>query len=815
MNERLRRAHGRTPLAVAQHRPWLSVALALAAGQNLGLAVGQNQGLAVGQSRGLAVGQSRGLAASASAGVAAGSANGWLAAGALGAACLAVAWLYRGGASRRAALLPAWCCLALLSALQAEVPRPLDLALESRFASHGGQGHFEQRGSRWGRVHLEAEPGRGSSGFVEVSFDGPLPADGCWLSLLPPLRSRRSARGPVEPLGGLAHRRWVAQPDQWVVHDPRAPTVFETLRGRAAQRLHRAGGDLVASLGPALGVGDRSNLGAANSDLFTRVGVRHLLALSGLHVGLIALLLRRPLGRSLEILLRACGLGPRHRELSLAFAGALACLGFVELCGAAAPLRRAGWVLALASLARALPRPPHAWPGNRRRSDAWSLLGAAASFEILRDADAVASPGVQLTYGATAAILCLGGLSGVPAFKPSGGIWRGALLSVFATAGRRIFRGLRASFSLSVVATLGTLPALWQHFGEWAPSGGLTTILAAPALLLLLPMIWWSALDPDSSMGIPIGAWTEHALSLWLDLLKVADRFPDTPLLLPQRPWLVVSGLCGACLYAWIRRKGRWFSIGVLAIAGLHVSPAAPEELELWCLDVGHGSCIAWRGPDGEVWIADAGTSDRRHLWGGALAPLLSGWRRSRVHAHLSHDDFDHRSAWNQLESRLGNLRSLGASEGAQADLERGLSCLHERAELGYRVYQVRGLSVGGNEGARTLLIEYAGRRLWLLSDADGAGLDATLEWLGPEPPDLWTAPHHGSDTAAVAALLDRGPPGRVWISAATSPALADELDRRGWPWSWTGRDGPLGLRIDSAGRLTWLGGAAAPGALR
>ena len=127
------------------------------------------------------------------------------------------------------------------------------------------------------------------------------------------------------------------------------------------------------------------------------------------------------------------------------------------------------------------------------------------------------------------------------------------------------------------------------------------------------------------------------------------------------------------------------------------------------------------------------------------------------------------------------------------------------RPDLDYFVEQVRGIDAAGNAGSRGLLVRYGEHRLWLLSDADGAGLTATLALLEPGDLTLLLAPHHGSATAEVGALLDVVCPAQVWISGAHWPPIAAELDRRGLPWRWTARDGPLGLGLEPGQPARWL----------
>jgi beta-lactamase superfamily II metal-dependent hydrolase len=136
---------------------------------------------------------------------------------------------------------------------------------------------------------------------------------------------------------------------------------------------------------------------------------------------------------------------------------------------------------------------------------------------------------------------------------------------------------------------------------------------------------------------------------------------------------------------------------------------------------------------------------------------------------------FETRGGQGRLDVGAGRLRWLGA-----------------RSELGLEL--LRGQDAQGNEGSRALLVTWRGERLLLLGDAEEEGLAGLA--LEPGPLRLLLAPHHGADAPALRPLLER-PPALVWISASERPAIAAELDRRRLPWQWTGRDGPLALRLE------------------
>jgi hypothetical protein len=117
-----------------------------------------------------------------------------------------------------------------------------------------------------------------------------------------------------------------------------------------------------------------------------------------------------------------------------------------------------------------------------------------------------------------------------------------------------------------------------------------------------------------------------------------------------------------------------------------------------------------------------------------------------------------------------------------------------ERGSL--RLTLVRGAPSEDNEGSRSLLVEWRGRRVLLCGDAVGHGLAASLAAGHLDGPfDLVLLPHHGGHGEAVGRLLERAAAVRLWISGSGRPPIADELDRRGLVWESTA-DGALRLEL-------------------
>ena len=703
-----------------------------------------------------------------------------------------------------------------------------------------------------GRWRAEGAPG-GGRGWLEPPSGGdgapaagllftiepPAPPEGAWIAILPgerpPPWPRSREAGPAAREGRF-FARVPLLPDEWVLLDPLAGdgdrSAIDLLRERLRRRLAAAEGEgPLQGLLQALVLGERRNLAYEDRDLFTRTGTRHLLAVSGLHVSLVAALLILPLTRFLAD--RLSRRRPRRIRL-LAVGIALPLLTtYALLAGGGAPVVRATVAVSLGLLAPLLassPPPrggkreeshaPHLPIGAPRRPDSLSLWALALTCECLVSPGAVTSLPVRLSYLATLGLLLATG--GIRARLPfAGGAARGrgeeGLRRPVSLALRLPLRWLCTSLLAAVAASgaaiLATLPEVWRVFGEFSPLGAIVTPAAVPLLVPLLVGGWTVALGPGwLSTGVE-----PFAIAL-RGLLEFADTFPGTPLPLPPRPALLLWGASGCTLAAAMRppgiaRRGATRHAGRLAalLWGIILLPwsAAPRQFELHVLDVGHGTCSVVRAPGLPALVFDAGSLDRHRVAGEALLPLLARWEAAEVVIGVSHAHADHTSGLARLVERYPPHLWLGAVPAHLGErLPHGIGRIDPacgRVEVlragggALAIDLIRGLELSGDEGSRSLELVYEGERVLLMGDAVTDGLEAALrDDLLPRGVRLLLLPHHGTDSPLFSALLERCRPREVWASNAELPPVAGEVARRGIPGAWTGGDGPLALFLPS-----------------
>lgn len=185
------------------------------------------------------------------------------------------------------------------------------------------------------------------------------------------------------------HQELFVAPEGWrpVGHRQRWTDLFSTARGRVSAWLQGSGLDAAErALVKALVLGQRDELDPAINQAFVRSGTVHVLAVSGMHVGLIYVLL----GRLLAVLGRG-----RHAGMLRALLLLLSLWAYAGLTGGSPSVLRATAMFSLFALAELL---------GRRQSSLNSLM-AAAILLLAWDPGMLVQASFQLSFLAVLGIL--------------------------------------------------------------------------------------------------------------------------------------------------------------------------------------------------------------------------------------------------------------------------------------------------------------------------------------------------------------------------------------------------------------------------
>ena len=579
----------------------------------------------------------------------------------------------------------------------------------------------------------------------------------------------------------------------------------------------------------ALLLADRSAIDASTLDAFRETGLMHLLAVSGLHVGLVGLalyaLLKPLLGR----------LGVRRRRVEWARAAVtLSVLGlYVVVAGASVSVVRAFVMVTVLILGRAV----------ERSVDTLSALGLAAILLLAHRPSALFDVGFQLSFGAVAALVTLTPWlnAAVPARVRQSAV--GMLVA--------------GSVTTSLAATAGTAPALLAHFGR-LPLGGLVLNLPAIPLtaLTLGGGLGCALTSPVPPLAAAFGAVAEVGGRglLWVTEAGAAgfgwavyDGFLESPAVLVASVLVLAALAMGRRPVA--RRRLAMAAAASVAVglwAGVARGESAPV-LNAVFLDVGQGDATLVTTPSGRAVLIDAGLRSPYVDEGErTVLPHLQRYGVRRLDALvLTHADADHIGGAAALLRSVPVGRLVVNGAGGESDLWREVVATAD--SLGVPVQAARAgdtLAVdpavrlrvlgpagrGGvpgrppaaasppaspNDASVVLLLEH-GRTRWLLTgDAETAGEAALVDaFRGRLRADVVKVGHHGSRTSSTPALVAAaGRPSFAVVSVAARNryGLPDEEPLARWAATGarvllTSREGAVWLQSDGkrVRRVDW-----------
>ena len=353
---------------------------------------------------------------------------------------------------------------------------------------------------------------------------------------------------------------------------------------------------------------------AAVTEAMRRVGVVHLLTVSGLHVGF------------LVMLLMGCGAALHIPRRLLCLLVMLAVALYIIMVGARPPAVRAGLLSGLLLLGLA----------RERTTDGLNLLAAVALVMLaLRPLD-LYDPGFQMSFAACAGI--------------------GGLFSRWRKHVPARWRTLADPLLVCLAAQVGVAPVVAYYFATFSWAGILVNPLVVPlgSLVVQLGMV----AGVLGRLWLPAGVALNACVSLLLQLLNAIvawfDRWAE-PVGVSTAAWwamlLLVAGIWratwGPPLNPVTGKRRNWPILAwVLLLSGLILLPVASAlarpglGMTVEILPVGQGDCILITSPEGRRVLVDGGEQEAYYR---VIRPYLQkrGIRRLDLvvatHAHSDH----------------------------------------------------------------------------------------------------------------------------------------------------------------------------------
>jgi competence protein ComEC len=529
----------------------------------------------------------------------------------------------------------------------------------------------------------------------------------------------------------------------------RGPCWLERGRERLAEAAERALPHREAAVVRAIGTGDRGGLDPATSASFARSGLAHVLAVSGLHLVVVAFGLERLLR---ALLLRADGVASRANPHQIAALAALPLtLVYAVATGAGPPVLRAAIAAGVILTGSSLQREPD--PAN--------TLALAALVLLAADPGGALDVSLQLSFAAVAGLVAWAGplRRALPIPRAPRGTWRA-----------RLVEPLVAGACASAAASLAAAPVLSQHFRQLPALGLLANVAAVPIGSALTIAATVAAVGAATSPAIG-AALLFAARPLATALLAVSDAAaaPRLAVVGVGSPgWAGVFGFYAAAAIATrargLRRLAAWAVAAACVIAPAHLRAAAAGTrggLELLFLSVGQGDAALLRLPDGSAVLVDAGGAPDGGADPGArdIVPLLRDLGVNRLAAvFVSHPHPDHVLGLAAVADAIPIDLVFSNGEPGEGEAARILAQLAPIAlapgdgweHAGVR-FDVRGGSregLGANDASLVLRVSYGDTAILFTGDVEAAG-EAAAVARGGLAADVVKVPHHGSRTSS------------------------------------------------------------------
>ena len=716
-----------------------------------------------------------------------------------------------------------------------------------------------ERGEAWnacyarGELQLLSDPTQQVSAKFLVRFQSLVPLRyGRQITLTGVLQQPQDKRNP----GGFDYRAYLARQDVVGIIDAKgvlrigAQGGFPPLRWIEALRIRTervidaiyTGGERVepslhAQLLKGILLGKRSDLPTETLDLFRNSGTFHVLAVSGLHVGLIAMFCY--FGFSLFRL-------PQKMLCLLTIAAVLI---YACLIGFRPSVFRASLMAILFLFATLIDRD----------ADLFNLLAFAALVLLLLNPEQLWDVGFQLSFVAVASIVYF-----VPKMEvPLRRLWEDEEdsssqdgIPVLTRFRNRVVKWLVLSYLVTLAAQIGTTPLIAYHFFRTYPLGILAGPFAVGLVSLIVAVGMVSVCIGFISLPLAklLAFFNYTIISIFLALIGMFGQTWGVVKLTPPTLGIFVFYIAcflGVVHWRYVYKHRKISSLIGLSVIAIWVWSAAFHEkgrlLEVVTLDVGQGDATFIRFPDNRTMLVDGGIrrsyydeKKRRRVdydvGKRVIEPYFDfhGIRKLDL-VVLTHPDIDHGGGLGYILENFEVGRVIGISE-MQLDSQthRQLHAIVKANDIPYSfpyagkitltptaalnlLHPIDAASTNlmdRDKNDDSLVIQLTYREVDILFTGDiGKKAESRLIASGQDlRSEILKVPHHGSRTSSSAPFIDAVQPRYAIFSLGQSsryqfphPDVVARYRARGCVQLRTDQLGAITLRTD--GKRCWVEG--------
>ena len=528
----------------------------------------------------------------------------------------------------------------------------------------------------------------------------------------------------------------------------------------------------------ALLLGDTADLDYETDTALKLSGIRHIIAVSGLHVSIFF--------GALEVL----SLRKRYLTALVGFPGLLL---FAAVMGFSPSVSRACLMVSLMLLARLL----------GQEYDGPTALAFAAIAILALNPGSIASASFQLSVASVAGIFL---------FQPGIQKWLLAKFGILKprTLKARLARWISSSVAVSLSATVLTTPLCAWYFGMVSLVAVVTNLLTlwmvsilfyGLCLTCLVGVLWptgaaalgwvlsWGfryvLLVAKALASFPLAAvyTTSAYVCLWLIFVYILLAL----FLLSQnrRPWVLA---CCACVGLCLALMASWLEPSL-------------DQVRITVLDVGQGQCILLQ-TEGRSFLVDCG-GDSDTASAELAAQTLLGQGITRLDGLiLTHCDRDHAGGVPYLLPRIKTEVLIQPEGGTiQAEIPTIYASQNLELTLGAAELQIFAPSFPGdsNESSLCVLLDTEKCDILITGDRSGFGERSLLRNSSLGTVDVLIAGHHGSKNSTCQELLEAVRPQIVCISAGSDNPYGHPAAET---LTWLARFGCQVYRTDQLGTI-------------
>ncbi len=387
---------------------------------------------------------------------------------------------------------------------------------------------------------------------------------------------------------------------------------INAVRYALAQRIVARLGERTGGIAAAMTTGHETWIGREDLDAMRDSGLAHILSISGLHMaivgGFVFFAVRLGVAAWPWLALRVSG------KKVAAVAGLIAVGTYLVVSGAPPPAERAAITASIAFVAILLDR----------QAVTMHALAVAAFAVLLLQPEAIVTPGFQMSFAATAALVALVA------------VWPRRIKEIAApwpiVAAQRLGSWLLAACTASLVAGMATGPFAMQHFNRTAMYGLVANLGTAPvADFILMPALALGAALEPLGLGAPFLWLAGKGVDLMLVIGHWTAGLPGAVRTIASAPAAALPvaflGILFICLW---RGRLRWLGLPLAAAVLIWPRPAAPD---IWIGD--GGTNAAWRQDEAAIVARPGVRQFAADLWsrrrGLALTPRPDeGWTCKR-----------------------------------------------------------------------------------------------------------------------------------------------------------------------------------------